>query len=536
MKKQKCWMLSLAVLLVCSSVLVACGGGSGADHNGKTLIYGRGADSTMLDPSLVTDGESFIVTENVFNGLLGFEKDSMEVVPALAESWEESDDGKTWTFQLREGVKFHDGTDFNADAVVFNFERWAKQELLPTEKDAYIYYGSMFGGYEGDEGHIIESVTALDETTVQFKLKEPQGPFLANLAMSPFGLASPTAVKGDPKKFAENPVGTGPFKFESWKKGDTITVVKNEDYWEEGLPKLDKVIFQSIPDNSARLTALQSGDIDIMDGLNPDDSETVSANDQFQLYERPPMNVGYLAFNVEKEPFKDRKVRQALNHAVNKEGLIKSFYGGKAEPATNPMPPSIWGFNQDIEGYEYDLEKAKELLEEAGYKDGFEVEFHAMPAPRPYMPDGRKIAEYIQADFEKIGVKTKIVSPEWTTYLEETNQGKHDMALLGWTGDNGDPDNFLYVLLDKDNARKPANNIAFYKSDKLHDILIKAQRETDQDKRSELYQEAQEIINNDAPWVPLVYANPTLAAQSNVEGFTPHPKGSDKLKEVDIGQ
>ncbi|MDR6226215.1 peptide/nickel transport system substrate-binding protein [Desmospora profundinema] len=535
MNMRKSWILSLAVLFVFSSVLVACGGGSNAGKE-KTLIYGRGADSTMLDPAVVTDGESFLVTENIFNGLLGFEKDSMELTPALAESWEELDDGKTWTFKLREGVKFHDGNDFNADAVVFNFERWAKQEYLPSDKDAFIYYASMFGGYEGEDGHIIESVTAKDEYTVEFKLKEPQGPFLANLAMSPFGIASPEAVKEDPKKFAENPVGTGPFKFENWKKGDTVTVVKNEEYWEEGLPKLDKVIFQSIPDNSARLTALQSGDIDIMDGLNPNDADTVTSNDQLQLYERPPMNVGYLAFNTEKEPFDNKKVRQALNHAVNKEGLIKSLYAGKAEPAANPMPPSIWGFNEEVEGYEYDLEKAKKLLKEAGYEDGFEVVFHAMPVPRPYMPDGKKAAEFMQADFEKIGVKTKIVSPEWSTYLEETNQGEHDMALLGWTGDNGDPDNFLYVLLDKDNARIPANNIAFYKNNKLHDILIKAQRETDQDVRTELYQEAQEIIHKDAPWVPLVYGTPTLAAQSYVEGYAPHPKGSDKLKEVDISQ
>lgn len=508
--------------------------GNSAGGQGKTLIYGRGADSPKLDPALVTDGESFRVTGNIMETLVQYEKDSMNVTEGLATEWKNSEDGKKWTFKLRDDVKFHDGTKFNAEAVVFNFQRWMNREHLGSKKDDFIYYGSMFGGYKGDKGHVIESVKAVDEYTVEFTLKKPQGPFLQNLAMSPFAIASPKAVKKDPSKFAEHPVGTGPFKFKSWKKNDSITLEKNNDYWKKGLPKLDRVIFKSIPDNSARLTALQSGDIDVMDGLNPDDAKRVEKNKQLQLYKRPPNNVGYLAFNMEKKPFHKKKVRQAINHAVNKKGLIKSFYANLAEPAKNPMPPSLWGYNDKVEEYEYDLDKAKKLLKEAGYEDGFEVEFYAMPEPRPYMPDGRKIAEYIQADLKKIGIKTKIVSPEWQSYLEDTQEGKHEMALLGWTGDNGDPDNFLYVLLDKDNTKIPAQNISFYKSDKLHDILIEAQKETDQSKRTEYYQKAQEIIHEDAPWVPLVYATPPLAGQSYVKGYVPHPKGTESLAEVDI--
>ncbi|MFD1425739.1 peptide/nickel transport system substrate-binding protein [Kroppenstedtia sanguinis] len=533
MKMRKPLLLAVGFALILSTVLAGCGGSKSADQ-GKTLIYGRGADSNKLDPSLVTDGESLRVTENVMETLVDYKKDSMEVTSGLAEKWETSEDGKTWTFHLRKGVKFHDGTDFNAEAVVFNFERWMNREMLPSKKDDFIYYGSMFGGYKKEKGHVVDSVKAVDEHTVEFKLKEPQGPFLQNLAMSPFGIASPKAVKKDPAEFAKHPVGTGPFKFENWKKGDTITVVKNEDYWQKGLPKLDKIIFKSIPDNSARLTALQSGDIDVMDGLNPEDAKRVKSDEKLQLYKRPPNNVGYLAFNMDKKPFDNQKVRQAIYHAVNKEGLIKSFYAGLAEPAKNPMPPSLWGFNDDIQDYEYDLKKAKKLLKEAGYEKGFEVEFWAMPEPRPYIPDGKKIAEYIQADLNKIGIKSKIASPEWTTYLEETQHGEHEMALLGWTGDNGDPDNFLYVLLDKDNTRIPAQNSAFYKSDELHDVLIKAQRETDQGKREKLYKEAQEIIHKDVPWVPLVYAQPPLAGQSYVKGYSPHPKGSESLAELDI--
>lgn len=534
MRLRKSWILSLAMVFVLSMVLAACGGGDPSADGGDMLIVGRGADSKALDPIQVTDGESIKVTHNIFETLVKFKEDSTEVEPGLAKEWEVSDDGKTWTFHLEEGVKFHDGTDFNADAVVFNFERWMDKDHPQHKGGDFIYYKGMFGGFKGEEGHVIKSVKALDEHTVQFELNFPQGPFLANLAMAMFGIASPEAVKKDPQAFNENPVGTGPFKFKEWKKGDSITLVKNENYWKKGYPKLDGVIFKSIPDNSARFTALQSGEIDLMDGLNIDDAKQVESNKELALYKRPPNTVGYLAFNMEKKPFNDKKVRQALNMAVNKDGLVKTFFGDLGEPAKNPMPPSLWGYNDDVKDYEYNPEKAKKLLAEAGYPDGFSFDLWAMPEPRPYMPDGKKIAEYLQANFEKIGVKANIVSYEWATYLEKTENGEHDTALLGWTGDNGDPDNFLYVLLDKDNATKPAQNIAFYKSDPLHDLLIKAQRLSDQDEREALYLKAQEIIKEDAPWITLAHATPPVAAKASIKGYVPHATGSESLEKVSI--
>jgi peptide/nickel transport system substrate-binding protein len=537
MKFRKSWLLALSLLLALSAVLAGCGssGDSGGSQGEKTLIYGRGADSKSLDPIQVTDGESLKVTKNIFDTLVDYADDNTEVVPGLAERWESSKDGKTWTFYLRKGVKFHDGTDFNAEAVVYNFERWMDKNHPEHKGGEFPYYGYMFGGYKGDKGHVIKSVTAVDEYTVKFELNYPQAPFLNNLAMPPFGIASPTAVKKDPEGFGQKPVGTGPFKLESWKKNDTITLVKNEDYWQEGLPKLDKLIYRSIPDNAARFSALQAGDVDIMDGLNPSDVKLVKQNQNLQLFERPGMNVAYLAFNTEKKPFDNPKVRQALNHAVNKEGIIKSFYADLAKPAKNPMPDVLWGYNDKIKDYEFDLDKAKKLLKEAGYPDGFKVDFWAPTDPRPYMPDGKKIAEFIQADLAKIGVKAEIVSYDWQTYLERTGKGEHSMALLGWIGDNGDPDNFLYVLLDKDNAKGPdAGNIAFYKNDKLHDILIKAQQVSDQAERTKLYEQAQEIIKKDAPWVPLVHVTEPMVAWSHVKGYIPHPTGSDKMLKVDI--
>lgn len=501
---------------------------------GGTFVFGRGGDSVALDPAIVTDGESLKVTKNIFDTLIDYEDTSTKIQPALATEWKISDDGLTYTFTLRDGVTFHDGTPFNAEAVVFNFERWMDPKHEFHTGGDFEYYAAMFSGYKGDEGHVIKEVKAVDEHTVQFTLNRPQGPFLQNLAMSPFGIASPTAVKKFGDKFLENPVGTGPFVFQEWKRKDSITLVKNPNFWMEGYPKLDKVIFKSIPDNTARFTALQSGEIDAMDGMNPDDADIVKSSSDFQLILRPSMNVGYLGFNVNQEPLNNPKVRVALSHAVNKEGLISAFYNGMAEPAKNPMPPSIWGYNDNIQDYPYDLEKAKQLLAEAGYPDGFKVEFWAMPVPRPYMPDGKKIAEAIAADLRKIGVETEIITMDWAQYLEQTKQGKQGIFLLGWTGDNGDPDNFIYVLLDKDNIG--GSNRSFYGDEELHEILIKAQSLTDQAERTKLYEQAQEIIHRDAPWVPLVHSTPALAAKNTVKNYVAHPTGSDKLTKVEIAQ
>ncbi|WP_132746999.1 ABC transporter substrate-binding protein [Scopulibacillus darangshiensis] len=524
--------MALSIVFILSIALTGCSSnesssGSGGSKKQTTLVFGRGADSTSLDPAVVTDGESFKVTKNIYDTLVEYKGQTTDVGPGLAESWDISDDGLTYTFHLRDGVKFHDGTDFNAKAVVFNFDRW----MTGKKSGKFAYYPSMFGGFKGDKGHIIESVTAKDDSTVVFKLKRPSAPFLKDLAMSPFAIASPTAVKKYGKDYGRKAaVGTGPFKFKDWKSKDTITLVKNDDYWRKGQPKLNKVIFKVIPDNTARLNALKNGEIDLMDGVNPSDIESLKNNKDLELFYRPPMNVGYLGFNVEKEPFNKKKVRQALNHAINKKALIDSFFAGAGEPAKNPMPSNIAGYNDDIKPYDFDLKKAKKLLAEAGYPNGFKTELWTMPNPRPYMPAPQKIAEAIQANFKKIGVDAKIVTMEWSTYLEKVSKGESPMFLLGWTGDNGDADNFLYTLLDKDAIG--SNNYSRYANDKVHELLIKAQSETDENKRNELYKKAQVIIHEDAPWVPLVHSKPALVGKKSIEGFKPHPTGSDKLNTV----
>ena len=379
----------------------------------------------------------------------------------------------------------------------------------------------MFGGFKGDEGHVIESVTADGDNTVLIKLTRPQAPFLKNIAMSMFAIASPTAFELGDDQFERNPVGTGPFKFVEWKPNETITIEKFDDYWDAGLPKLKRIIFRSIPDNSARLNALMAGDIELADGINPSDGKSIEDNEKLQLFERPSMNVGYLGLTVTRPPFDKKEVRQAINYAIDKQSIIDSFFEGRADVAKNPMPPSISGYNDDIEGYEYNPEKAKELLKSVGLEDGFEMELWAMPVPRPYMPDGKKVAEVIQKNLADIGITAKIVSHEWATYLDLASKGDADAFMLGWTGDNGDADNFLYALLDEDNIG--SNNYTYYKNEKLHDILIAAQTEVDEEKRNELYKEAQVIIHDDAPWVPLAHSTPLLGGAKRFNRFRSTP-------------
>ena len=519
------------------------GGGGGG---GNVFTFGRGADSVSLDPINATDGESLIVARQVFDGLLDFKPESTDVVPALAtEIPEPQNGGKEYTFTLRDGVKFHDGEPFNADAVVFNFERWmdTKNQYHKgggSQSSDFAYYAGMFGGFDGDSA--IENVEASGDNQVKFTLKEPLGPFLKNIAMSPFGMASPKAIKNDVEGFWKNPVGTGPFKFASWNQGSEVRLDKNPDWWGGdvpvgeggGGPNVDRVVFRSIKDNSSRVAALAGGQLSAADGLTPEDVPTVKQRG-LQVQTRPPLNIGYLAMNVQKKPFDDAKVRRAVTQAINMSEIVKAFFGDTAEVASNAYPPTIPFFRKQTEPYTYDPDAAKQLLKDAGMGDGFDMDLWYMPIPRPYMPDGKGIAQAMQQDLKKVGINAKLVTREWGTYLEETGTGAHDACLLGWTGDNGDPDNFLNVLLSSKSATpKNAQNVAYYKNPELDKILNKAATSIKEDERRPLYEQAQKIVYDDAPWVPIAYAQPPLGFQKSVEGYKPSPTGGEPFNTVKL--
>ena len=486
-------------------------------QQGGTLIFGRGGDSVGLDPALEEDGESFKVCDNIYDTLVEYKDGSTELEPGLAKSWESSEDGLTWTFHLREGVTFHDGTPFNAEAVLFSLNR-QHDETHPFHNvgGSYIYWIAT------GLAEIVDTITAVDEFTVQIRLKTAYAPFIYTIAITPFSIVSPTAVQKWGDAFSNNPVGTGPFKFVQWDRQDKVVLAANDAYW-GGRPMLDRVIFRSIPDNSVRLIELQQGSLHAMEFPNPDDLQQIRDDATLELLSQPGMSIGYLAMNMDKPPFDNLKVRLAINHAINKPVIIEHLYQGLGIPAKNPIPPTLWSYDDSIEAYAYNPELAKQLLTEAGYPDGFETTLWALPVPRPYIPDGRALAEVLQSELRNIGIETKIVTFDWGTYLEKTKNGEHDIAMLGWSADLGDPDNFLYFLLSKSSAEKPAGNIAFYRSDEMQNVLEQARATTDREKRVSLYQEAQQIFHKDVPWVPLAHAKQILVINKKVKNLKLHP-------------
>lgn len=499
---------------------------------GGTLVFGRGGDSVGLDPAARTDGESFNVTDHIFDNLVTLKAGTTEVIPSLADRWDISPDGKQYTFHLHPGVKFHDGTPLNADAVVFSFKR-----QLDPKHEAYSFGGPYSYLQAMGLDKLIKDVVKIDDLKVRFDLVKPNAPFIATMSMQAFAVVSPTAVLKHKQDFAQHPVGSGPYKFKVWDKKQKIVLEANQDYWGRK-PYVQTVIFRSIPDNNTRLQEMMAGNLHVMD--NPDTNHLIALEkklgDKVKFAKAPGFNIGYMAMNHDKKPFDDVRVRRAIAHAINKKAIVDTVYNGFATPAKNPMPPTVWGYNDSIQDYEYNPDKAKALLKEAGLEKGFETDLWAMPVPRPYMPDGRKVAEAIQGDLAKIGIKVKIVSYDWGTYLKNTSNGDHSMALLGWTGDIGDPDNFLYVLLDKDNTVKPAQNISFYRSDKLHELLTKAQVESDVKVRTELYKQAQQVIHDDCPLVPIAHSVDVVPVQKSVENYIMDPTGRRRFAEVWINR
>ena len=340
----------------------------------KTFIFGAQGEPVCLDPTIITDGISGRVTNQIFEGLVKFDGNTTNVVPSLAEKWTTSDDGKVWTFTLRKGAKFHDGTPFNAEAVVKNWDYWSNtknplHDIQVKAGQTFEYYEAQFGGFDGDS--LITKVEAKDEATVVFTLKDPQGPFMNNLAMFIFVFWSPTALEKAGKDSCKMPVGTGPFKFVEWKADQYVKLEKFADYWDKAnVAKVDEVIIRNIKDNSARLNALKAGEVHGVEGMEPDTVKALKTDAKFQIILRPPNNTGYLAFNYNVKEFQNVKVRQAFAQAINKKAIVDAFYGGLGMVAKEFIPPSLWGYNDKLADYEYSADKAKALLAEAGFKDG----------------------------------------------------------------------------------------------------------------------------------------------------------------------
>jgi peptide/nickel transport system substrate-binding protein len=486
------------------------------------------------------------VVRQIFDPLLKFAPESTDVIPALATEVPEAEDGgRSYTFKLRQGAKFHDGTPFNADAVVFNFERWRFTDNQYHKGGGsgttnFSYYASYFGGFDDDS--VIEKVEALDEHTVRFTLNQVWGPFLPNIAISGFSMASPKAIEEDVEGFWQKPVGTGPFKFVSWNQGTEVNLEKNPDFWGKdlpasqygGAPNFDKLVVRPNEDNTARVAALTGGQLTATDGLVPDDVDAVKEAGLKIAY-RPPHTIGYLAMNNQKEPFSNVKVRQAINMAIDMPKIVDFALGDTAQVATTYQAPTVPFFNESIERYPYDPERARQMLQEAG-AENLETNLWYMPIPRPYMPDAKSIAQAMQENLKEVGVNAKLVTYEWSVYLQKTGRGEHDMCLLGWTADNGDPDNFLGTLLSSASATpQNALNVAYYKSSEADKLIEQGRVTVDEDKRGDIYMRLQETIWADAPWVPIAYAKPPVGLQQEVQNYLPNPTGGEPFNTITLG-
>ena len=485
----------------------------------NAIVFGAGTDVDALDPRVIDTQEGYIACANIYDCLVLYDLGATTIRPGLAESWEISEDGLTYTFNLRQGVSFHDGAPFNADAVVTWFNS-IKEGAPGSQFDAtkMIYMEDFISSW-------IDTVEAVDESTVRMTLAEPYSPLLANLAIPIAGIVSPTALAAGLDSVAVNPSGTGPFRLarpEDWTRDSQLVLEANPDYW-GGAPKAQQFIMKVVPEGSSRLQQVETGELDIAWALTPEDVERARENPDLVVVEDAGLNTNCVELNTTKDPFTSKEVRQALNYAVNKEELSEGLYNGNMVPAGGVLPPVDWAYNPDLQSYPYDPDRARELLAEAGYDEGnpLSFTFMAYTIPRGYNPVGDRLATAIQEYWSEVGVEAEIQTAEWTQYREDRRADKFQCSLSGWQGDNGDPDNFLYSLLA--GSSKGAGNTAFYENPEVDALLRQAQEVSDQEERTELYHQAEQLIVDDAPWVFLGYQKHQVVTRANITDFQLQP-------------
>ena len=507
----------------------------------QTLVYCSEGSPEGFDPALYTSGTTFDASSHpIYNRLTEFETGTTNVIPGLAESWTASEDGLEYTFSLRQGVQFHSSDtftptrDFNADDVIFSFER---QRLVD-----HPYHEVSGGTWEYFSGmsmpDLVASVEKVDDYTVKFVLTRPEAPFVANMAMDFASILSAEYADvmmeaGTPEMLNQAPIGTGPFSFVAYQKDAVIRYATNADYW-RGAAGYDNLIFAITPDASVRYQKLQAGECHIMPYPNPADIEAMVADEDINVLQQEGLNVGYLAYNTQIAPFDDPAVRRALNMAIDKQAIIDVVFQGSGQIAKNPIPPTMWSYNDAIVDDVYDPVAARAALDAAGVTD-LSMNIWAMPVQRPYNPNARRMAELMQADFAAVGVDVEIVSYEWGEYLSRSREIDRDGAvLLGWTGDNGDPDNFLAVLLGCDGIEN--SNRAQWCHQPFEDLIQAAKVETDPAERTRLYEEAQVVFKDQAPWATIAHSVVYMPMRPEVEGYIVHPLGGHIFYDVTLAE
>lgn len=481
-----------------------------------TIIFAQGADPRGLDPAFVDDGESAAVTNNIYESLICYAPETTDLEPGLASSWDVSDDGLTYTFHLYEGIKFHDGTDCNADAVKRSIER----QLEPNRTDDMPYASFVFGSEESGTG--VESVEATDDLTLVIKLRAVNAAFLKNIAMCMAApIVSPTAFEAaENQNINEAPCGTGPYKFVEWNKGQNITLTRNDDYWNpDKAAKTQTIIYRFIAENSSRVTSLINNEVDIINGI--DDSVIPTITDAgYSLFSADGMTINYMAFNTQSELFSNVDNRKAICKAINREELVEALYGEYATPANSVMPLFMAPYDEDIEQIGYDPDAARDELAAAGITSVHMVTYSNV---RPYnTKNGQTLAEAIQGYLAEVGVDAQIDVYDWTTYKSIVQNDEFDICFYGWQGDNGDPDNFMNLLADANWSM----NVARYDNADYKALIAAGQAELDEDARNEIYHQCEQHVAENVPWYVISHAMNLCGYNPKVQNFYWHPTGT----------
>ncbi|QWK80969.1 ABC transporter substrate-binding protein [Ochrobactrum sp. BTU1] len=505
----------------------------------KTLVYCSEASPEGFDPARYTAGSTFDASsKTIYNRLIEYKRGSTEIVPALAERWEISEDGKTYTFHLREGVKFQSNDIFtpsrplNADDVVFSFLRQSGDAAYTASAEDAVW------SYYNDVGipQLVEKLEKVDDLTVRFVLKEPTAPFLGLLGLDFASIlskeyADQLAASGRLSDLNQKPIGTGPFRFIAYQTDAVIRYEAFSEYW-GGRQPLDTLIFAITTDPAIRIQKLKAGECQVAVYPAPADIPVLKDDKSLKVIQRPGLNVGYLAFNTTEKPFDRPEVRNAVTQAVNKKAILDAVYQGSGIIADSVLPPDMFGFNKNLRTISYDPDAARQKIKELGL-EGQKITLWAMPVSRPYNPNGKRAAELLQADLAAAGLKPEIITYEWGEYLKRSNDPSHQGAVLaGWTADNGDPDSFLTPLLSCKSVG--GNNKAVWCNQAFDAVISEARNTTVEGRRAELYQQAQQIAADDAPWIPLANGLITVVTASNVEGYLIEPSDAHRFDGVDL--
>ncbi|WP_072930568.1 ABC transporter substrate-binding protein [Nissabacter archeti] len=514
--------------------------GLAANAPAQTLVFCSEGAPESFNPQLTTSGTTVDATSvTLYNRLVEFSVGTTTLEPSLAERWDISPDGKVYTFHLRKDVKFHTTKtftptrNFNADDVIFSFMR---------QKDPANPYHNVSGGVYANFdsmalGTLITAIDKLDDATVRFTLAHAEAPFLADLGMYFASILSKEYADqmlkaGTPERVDTQPVGTGPFQLVQYQKDSRILYKAFDHYW-EGKPKLDRLVFTITPDAAVRYAKLEKNECQVMPFPNPADLPRMRNNPDLTLMQKPGLNIGFLAFNVKKPPLDNLKVRQALALAVNKPAIMEAVFNGTGQQAKNLLPPGVWSANTAVQDYPYDPAQAKKLLADAGLGQGFAIDLWAMPVQRPYNPNARRMAEMIQADWAKIGVKATIVTYEWGEYLQRVKRGEHQTALMGWTTANGDPDNFFGPLYSCASANGGSNSSQWCYPP--FDKLITAARATlDQNQRTAMYQQAQVMMHEQVPALMIAHSTIFEPVRKEVVNYQIDPFGKHIFRYVSL--